>query len=640
MMPPLFALGYHHTHRSYKEAKTLLDLSAAFAREQIPVDTLGLGLNHTNGKHIFTWNRVHFPDPVEMQQQLWRDGGRFLVLSTVPYVSADPRFALYLEGRRHEYFVTAHPEEDDLFMGLTATGLMTWVDFLNPGARRWYGGLLKYKRFVGSTNHTFFSLEENEPFVPNGMRETLPAESGHAGAVPHSEVHNIYGMLHAMTVYKGQLRRTHFHRRPFVMTQSFFAGVQRYAAVRLGHTTASWEHLQASVEGCLMHSIAGIPFVGTDIGGFFHQPDDELLVRWYQLGAFYPLFRADADAAVPLREAWLFAAHTRARIRDAVRLRYTLLPYLYTLFWRAHVHGELILRPLFFVYQQDPLVYVEPAMLTQRFFFGPHLFVAPIVTPAVGSSAPKMLQMPAEELYNFWTGELVASGAILQVSQKLSTSKSPEEKDIVPLFQRVGAILPTFTDVSGMRSTHDAANYTLTITLPRLLPLVISPSLPSRGVNSTLLLAQGELFVDGGSSYVDYHNLNGTRRVACVLAFECSLLPNRSYLQVQWRTTASSSCGEVLDELRGTSVGVSGPDAFLITRLRLLFATPDDSERVVGGGRATGGDGQELSLLKVSDHLVEVLGLAVPLLTNYGGDEDDNNSNGNVPRLVAAMRLG
>ncbi|RNC60338.1 glycosyl hydrolase-like protein, partial [Trypanosoma cruzi] len=164
MMPPLFALGYHHAHRGYGKMDELLNVSAAFLQAQIPVDTLGIGLHYMRGKRIFTWNLTRFSNPVRLQDELWRHGGRFMVLSTVPYVRVDPRFSLYIEGKRHEYFVRTHAESEEIFIGFSESGANVWIDFLDSRARHWYGGLMKYKRFLGSTNHTFFHWRKMSPF--------------------------------------------------------------------------------------------------------------------------------------------------------------------------------------------------------------------------------------------------------------------------------------------------------------------------------------------------------------------------------------------------------------------------------------------------------------------------------------------
>lgn len=111
------------------------------------------------------------------------------------------------------------------------------------------------------------------------------------------------------------------------MTRSFFVGSQRSASVWTGDNTADWAHLRASVPMCLSISISGIPHIGADVGGFFGNPDEQLLVRWYQTAAFQPFFRAHAHIDTKRREPWLYSEITKNAIQKAIRTRYSFLPY-------------------------------------------------------------------------------------------------------------------------------------------------------------------------------------------------------------------------------------------------------------------------------------------------------------------------
>lgn len=127
------------------------------------------------------------------------------------------------------------------------------------------------------------------------------------------------------------MKRSKGHLRPFILTRSFFVGSQRTTAVWTGDNAADWGHLRMSVPMLLSLSVAGIPHVGADVGGFFKNVDEQLLVRWYQAGAFQPFFRAHAHIDCKRREPWLFSDSTKAAIRKAVRQRYAFLPYWYAL---------------------------------------------------------------------------------------------------------------------------------------------------------------------------------------------------------------------------------------------------------------------------------------------------------------------
>jgi mannosyl-oligosaccharide alpha-1,3-glucosidase len=130
-----------------------------------------------------------------------------------------------------------------------------------------------------------------------------------------------------MSTHQGLLQRSNKRLRPFILTRSFFVGTQRTAAVWTGDNAADWSHLKSTVPMLLKLSASGIPFVGADVGGFFKNPDEQLLVRWYQAGAFQPFFRAHAHIDTRRREPWLFSEQTKDAIKKAIKARYRFLPY-------------------------------------------------------------------------------------------------------------------------------------------------------------------------------------------------------------------------------------------------------------------------------------------------------------------------
>src|SRR5271154_3591880 len=195
----------------------------------------------------------------------------------------------------------------------------------------------------------------NEPSVFNGPEITMPKDNIHHNGWEHRDVHNIYGWWMANATATALSKRTKTPQRPFVLTRAFFAGSQRFGAMWTGDNQASWEHLEIALPMLLSQGIAGMPFAGgitleirnlivADVGGFFGNPEPELLVRWYQAGAFYPFFRAHAHIDTKRREPWLFGEPYTSYFRDALRLRYQLLPALYTMFYQTSVTGLPILR--------------------------------------------------------------------------------------------------------------------------------------------------------------------------------------------------------------------------------------------------------------------------------------------------------
>lgn len=160
-------------------------------------------------------------------------------------------------------------------------------------------------------------------------------------------------MIKVEGTIRGQLMRSDYKLRPFVLSRSFFAGSQRFGAVWTGDNMADWSHLAIAVPMLLSLSVSGIAFCGADVGGFFNNPDFELLTRWYQAGAFQPFFRGHAHLHTKRREPWLFDDRTNQLIKAAVKRRYSYLPLWYTLFFEHEKLGVPPMRPLWMEYPSE-----------------------------------------------------------------------------------------------------------------------------------------------------------------------------------------------------------------------------------------------------------------------------------------------
>lgn len=193
----------------------------------------------------------------------------------------------------------------------------------------------------------------NEPSVFNSPEITMPRDNIHYGGVEHREIHNLYGMYQQMSTFKGLLDRSNGRKRPFLLSRSFYAGSQRFGAVWTGDNKADWTHLEASAPMLMSLGVVGYHFSGADVGGFFGNPNPELLLRWYQSGAMQPFFRAHAHIDTNRREPWLFGDLITSQIRKVLRLRYSLLPVWYTAMEESSQTGVPPMRPMFLEYPDD-----------------------------------------------------------------------------------------------------------------------------------------------------------------------------------------------------------------------------------------------------------------------------------------------
>lgn len=414
-LPPRFLLGYHHGLRGAAATfeKAAEHLSEDFRQARVPLDSVWVTDSAASTHDTpFTWNQTRFADPLALQSNLWYRGRRYMVVRGTPTVPVTTRSPLYLEGRRGGFFVTMTAEGTAGWPARSVDGVSSHVvDFSNPSARKWYGGMLKYRRYVGSTNHTFVALQHSTPTVlasdamqaadaeagtlqcrRPGVRaaqdgDVLPMDVGHYGGVLHRHVHQLLPVQFARAAHDGLLRRTRFHRRALAFTESFYAGTQQYAVVRVdtlprcpaeagsaGVLREAWRQLASAVRQCAQLGVLGLPFTGVNLAdglaSWAASSDaaaevEQVLLRWYQAGAFMAAMFTEEPASapgsmevvggpslaalarpwwarLPLREA------TRRAIHANVHVRYALLPYLYTAAHDTSERGATFLAPIEF----------------------------------------------------------------------------------------------------------------------------------------------------------------------------------------------------------------------------------------------------------------------------------------------------
>ena len=388
-LPPLWALGYHQCRWNYKDEADVLAVDAGFDEHDLPYDVIWLDIEHTDGKRYMTWDSRHFPQPAALQEKVYAHGERRTVTIIDPHVKRDDGFHMHAEATRLGLYVkTADGSKD--FEGWCWPGSSSYLDVTSPAIREWWADQFSFDRYAGSTEHLAVWNDMNEPSVFNGPEVTMQKDLTHFGGWEHRDVHNLYG-LHYHAATQAGLQRRSPHARPFVLSRAFFAGSQRYGAIWTGDNAAQWSHLAVSIPMVLSVSSAGLPFAGADVGGFFGNPSAELLVRWYQLGVYYPFFRGHAHHDTARREPWLHGEPYTSYIKAALRERYALLPYLYTLFaasagystsafgaWMdgADAAGTPVARPLWSEFPSD----AHGLGIEHQMMLGPALLVCPVLS--------------------------------------------------------------------------------------------------------------------------------------------------------------------------------------------------------------------------------------------------------------------
>jgi alpha-glucosidase len=474
-LPPRWALGYHQSRWGHATESMIRELATEFRARDIPCDVIHLDIDHMNGYRIFTWDPQAFPDPQGLLADLRREN--FHIVTIVdPGVKFDPEYAVYQAGTERDVFI--RKADGTLFHGYVWPDDAVFPDFIRPEVRAWWADILKAFVDVGVSG---LWNDMNEPAVfelpfsqlqspqalqspQTGQENTLPVAApleqqdthqsrkgqvsmhqgvGEVGTIDldaiqgpegerttHAEVHNLYGHGMARASYEG-LRRYLGGERPFVLTRSGFAGVQRWSACWMGDNSSWWEHLEMAMPQLMNMGLSGVPFVGTDIGGFWGNASGELFARWMQVGALAPFCRGHSSIGTERHEPWVFGPRVEAICREFLRLRYRLLPYLYALFWEASQRGIPVLRPLLYHFPDDPTTYP----LHDEVLLGPYLLAAPIYHPG---REYRYVYLPTGMWYDWWTDERIEGPSHL-------LAHAPLER--MPLYVRAGAIIPSGPDL-------------------------------------------------------------------------------------------------------------------------------------------------------------------------------------------------
>ncbi|KAK6766925.1 hypothetical protein RB195_026284 [Necator americanus] len=466
-LPPEFALAYHQSRWNYNDQKDVKEVHEGFDEHDIPLDVLWLDIEHTDGKRYFTWDKEKFPNPKEMIDDL-TSKGRKLVTIVDPHIKKDNKYSVYAEAKKEGLLVKNR--DGTVYEGNCWPGDSVYIDFLNPAARTFWADQFSFSKYEGSTKDVYTWNDMNEPSVFSGPEVTMEKDLIHYGGLEHREVHNLYGFYQHEATFAGQLARSNAQFRPFVLTRAFFVGSQRTAAVWTGDNKAEWVHLKATIPMLLSLSTAGIPHVGADVGGFFGNPEEELLVRWYQAGAFQPFFRAHAHLESMRREPWLFNETATEAIRDAIKRRYQMLPYWYTLFYEHTFTGKPPMRPFWMEFADDESSFDED----RQWMVGNALLVKPVVE---ANAVQASLYLPGrkEVWYDWETSKPRPSPGAVQ---------NPVTLKSIPLYQRGGTIVPIRERVR--RSSQ----------LMREDPITLYIALNIKGD-----FANGTIYMDDGETY-------------------------------------------------------------------------------------------------------------------------------------------
>ncbi len=402
---PKWAYEYWQCRERYHSQQEIMDAAAEFRKRQIPVDALVQDWQYWGkyGWNAMKFDEAQYPQPKEMLYQLHANDFHMMI-------SIWSKFG----------------EETDVYKRMSARSLLIpgtpWTDFFNPEAQTAFWSELNNGIFQKGIDAWWMDASEPEFDVLKGKQTFLGGGES---------VRNAYPLYVTKAIYEGQ-RATTDQKRVVILTRSAFAGQQRNAAASWsGDITGNWTTLRRQVSAGLSFSMSGLPYWTTDIGGFF-RPDDqytsdayhELLVRWFQYGAFCPIFRVHGYQSNA--ELWNYGPQVESVLTRYDELRYRLLPYIYSSAWGVTNKGETLMRALPLEFSSDR----QAQSISDQFLFGPALLINPVT---IEGATQRIVYLPAGiDWVDFWTGKRLSGGQTINADAPL---------DRIPVYAKAGSII-------------------------------------------------------------------------------------------------------------------------------------------------------------------------------------------------------
>ena len=444
-MLPKSAYGYIQCKQRYTSQEELLNVAKGYRDRHLPIDDLVIDWFHYTKMGEMDMDPTKWPDPLAMNKKLHEMKFHTMISVWPRFIPEDRYYATVLKNDWFEKLADGTPTN-----GLPYDRAGADIDTTNPAAAKWYWDVIR-ENYVAKGFDAFWADETEPDLPPNGSYF-------HVG--PGTEFFNVYPLFHTAAFYNGM--RKDMKERALILARDSYLGAQHNGTIFWSSDiSANWDTLKRQVPTGINFVASGMPYWSTDIGGWQYLPakhtpertplidpsdaraevggyDDypELYVRWFEYGAFQPNFRTHGSR--PENEVWSYGKQAEPILEKYLRLRYELMPYVYSLGHFSHETGAPFMRGLFMDFGADPKV----ADIGDEYMFGPFLLIAPVAEQGATS---RSVYLPAGvDWYNFWTNERVHGGQTI-------TAQAPI--DTLPVFVKAGAILPLGTPVE---STNDA----------------------------------------------------------------------------------------------------------------------------------------------------------------------------------------
>lgn len=494
MMPPYWSLGFHLCRWGYTTSNTTRRVAQRMHNAKFPLDVQWNDLDYASKRRVFTFDPWRFKDLPEMVDEFHQRGMKYILILDPGISSSSPpgTYPPFDDGLKRDVFIKNATGQ--VLIGKVWPGPTAFPDFTDPETRTWWEDCIRDfhskvpvdglwidmnepASFVqGSVEGCPDSDLENPPYTPRVVGGRLNSGtlcmSAQQKLSSHYNLHNLYGLTEAYATHRAlkNVRK----KRPFVLSRSSYPSIGRFSGVWTGDVRSDWEQLRFSIPAVLQLGLFGVPLVGADVCGFGGDTTEELCVRWMQLGAFYPFMRNHNDKPNAPQEPYVFGQRAQAAMRTALNLRYSLLPFLYTLFHHAHTSADTVARPLFIEFPTDP----NCQSIDKQFLWGSSLLISPVLEEGaveVAAYLPRGIWYSLHDGQPFYSG-----GQYLLLAAPL---------DVINVHVREELIIPQ----------QEPA---LTTTASRRNPFFLTVALSAGG------WARGDLFWDDGESLDTFETQN------------------------------------------------------------------------------------------------------------------------------------
>ncbi|KAI7901599.1 alpha glucosidase [Cokeromyces recurvatus] len=502
MMPAHWMLGWHHCRYGYHDIDAVETVVKKYKEANIPLQTAWIDIDYMDQYKDFTSDPVNFPinRMVDFGKTLHEDGQSYVVMVD-PAISANSTYEPYTRGVDMSVFIK-NPDGTD-YIGAVWPGYTVFPDWWHPNATAyWEKEIIDWVNLLG-VDGLWIDMNEPSSFclgscgsgkinaglqsqkvldkehaaqeaalnamgnpkgetrnllypkyaINNGAgnlsEHTVATTAVHYGNVPHYDIHNLYGYAESYHT-RNALIKHNDSIRPFILTRSSFAGSGKYAGHWTGDNHSLWSYLKTSIANVLNMQMFGITYSGSDVCGFLENTTEQLCTRWMELGSFYPFARNHNNKGQIDQEPYLWKSTAEAS-RIALNIRYTLLPYYYTLFEESNRLGTGVWRPLFFEYPN----YEELSSNDVQVLLGSDILISPVLYE---NATTVDAQFPIGIWYDWYTHEVtVNNDAVTKVTLDAPLAH-------IPLHIRGGSIIPAKTPKYTVGETY-ATDYNLIIAL-------------------------------------------------------------------------------------------------------------------------------------------------------------------------------